>query len=197
MKALPWWPQLEASCSGRVALVDGDAMFNRPGPRLVDAYEWLVSTLQATPTPPTPTPTLMPLPLHLSAPRSSPPPHPRPCDGCRRCRTPHRPTSQSSGSLSARGRRRRRAHSTESSGFAPSWRRRRRSWRRRSRAWWLPSRRCTCARCGRASTRTRTPRPATTRVDMCAECHVRRGPVRPDGARCGSQTPPGSLLQAL
>lgn len=149
------------------------------------------------PHPPTPTPTLMPLPLHLSAPRSSPPPHPRPCDGCRRCRTPHRPTSQSSGSLSARGRRRRRAHPTESSGFAPSWRRRRRSWRRRSRAWWLPSRRCTCARCGRASTRTRTPRPATTRVDMCAECHVRRGPVRPDGARCGSQTPPGSLLQAL
>jgi len=49
MKSLPWWPQLETSCGGRVALVDGDAMFNRPGPRLVDAYEWLVATLQALP----------------------------------------------------------------------------------------------------------------------------------------------------
>ena len=49
MKALPWWPRLEESCGGRVALVDGDAMFNRPGPRLVDAYEWLVATIQALP----------------------------------------------------------------------------------------------------------------------------------------------------
>ena len=49
MRTLPWWPRLSASCGGRVALVDGDAMFNRPGPRLVDAYEWLVATLHALP----------------------------------------------------------------------------------------------------------------------------------------------------
>ena len=75
MKALPWWPQLEASCGGRVALVDGDAMFNRPGPRLVDAYEWLVATLQAMPLPstqpispqPTPTPSLS----HMLVPTST------------------------------------------------------------------------------------------------------------------------------
>ena len=75
MKALPWWPQLEASCGGRVALVDGDAMFNRPGPRLVDAYEWLVATLQAIPLPstqpispqPTPTPSLS----HILVPTST------------------------------------------------------------------------------------------------------------------------------
>lgn len=40
-----WWPSLTAVRAGRVALVDGDAMFNRPGPRLVDALEWLVATL--------------------------------------------------------------------------------------------------------------------------------------------------------
>ena len=49
MKALPWWPQLEASCGGRVALVDGDAMFNRPGPRLVEALEWLFSAINDLP----------------------------------------------------------------------------------------------------------------------------------------------------
>jgi hypothetical protein len=26
-----------------IALVDGNQMFNRPGPRLVDAFEWLVA----------------------------------------------------------------------------------------------------------------------------------------------------------
>jgi hypothetical protein len=45
----PWWSQLRATRSGRVALVDGDAMFNRPGPRLVDALEWLCSVLTNTP----------------------------------------------------------------------------------------------------------------------------------------------------
>jgi len=40
-----WWRSLPAVRSGRVALVDGNAMFNRPGPRLVDAYEWLVGWL--------------------------------------------------------------------------------------------------------------------------------------------------------
>ena len=27
---------------GNIALVDGNQMFNRPGPRLVDAFEWMV-----------------------------------------------------------------------------------------------------------------------------------------------------------
>lgn len=44
-QAAPWWPSLRAVQAGRVALVDGDAMFNRPGPRLVDALEWLAATL--------------------------------------------------------------------------------------------------------------------------------------------------------
>lgn len=47
--AVPWWEELPAVSAGRVALVDGDAMFNRPGPRLVDALEWLVSYLHGTP----------------------------------------------------------------------------------------------------------------------------------------------------
>ena len=33
----------------RVALVDGSQMFNRPGPRLVDAFEWLVGWVQGRP----------------------------------------------------------------------------------------------------------------------------------------------------
>ena len=40
-----WWPLLPAVLEGRpgsIALVDGNQMFNRPGPRLVDAFEWLV-----------------------------------------------------------------------------------------------------------------------------------------------------------
>lgn len=41
----PWWKGLKAVISGRVWLVDGNQMFNRPGPRLVDALEWLVSIL--------------------------------------------------------------------------------------------------------------------------------------------------------
>ena len=43
-----WWPLLPAvlDASPRaVALVDGNQMFNRPGPRLVDAFEWLVGWL--------------------------------------------------------------------------------------------------------------------------------------------------------
>jgi iron complex transport system substrate-binding protein len=42
-----WWRSLKAVREGRVALVDGDAMFNRPGPRLVDALEWLYSAIHA------------------------------------------------------------------------------------------------------------------------------------------------------
>jgi ABC-type Fe3+-hydroxamate transport system substrate-binding protein len=41
----PWWRDLPAVRAGRVAVVDGSQMFNRPGPRLVDAFEWLVGWL--------------------------------------------------------------------------------------------------------------------------------------------------------
>lgn len=44
-----WWNELPAVQNGRVALVDGSQMFNRPGPRLVDAYEWLVGWLNDRP----------------------------------------------------------------------------------------------------------------------------------------------------
>lgn len=44
-----WFQSLPAVRSGRVALVDGNAMFSRPGPRLVDAYEWLVGWLNDRP----------------------------------------------------------------------------------------------------------------------------------------------------
>jgi iron complex transport system substrate-binding protein len=40
-----WWGDLPAVRAGRVAVVDGNQMFNRPGPRLVDAFEWLVGWL--------------------------------------------------------------------------------------------------------------------------------------------------------
>jgi iron complex transport system substrate-binding protein len=45
----PWWRDLPAVHSGQVALVDGNQMFNRPGPRLVDAFEWLVGWLNEVP----------------------------------------------------------------------------------------------------------------------------------------------------
>lgn len=40
----PWWHDLPAASAptAHIALVDGNQMFNRPGPRLVDAFEWLV-----------------------------------------------------------------------------------------------------------------------------------------------------------
>lgn len=44
-----WWRELPAARTGRVALVDGNQMFSRPGPRLVDAYEWLVGWLNDRP----------------------------------------------------------------------------------------------------------------------------------------------------
>lgn len=44
-----WWSTLSAVRNGRVAIVDGNQMFNRPGPRLVDAYEWLVGWVQERP----------------------------------------------------------------------------------------------------------------------------------------------------
>jgi ABC-type Fe3+-hydroxamate transport system substrate-binding protein len=47
-----WWPLLPAVMSGiatRVVVVDGNQMFNRPGPRLVDAFEWLVGWINDRP----------------------------------------------------------------------------------------------------------------------------------------------------
>ncbi|GLC41083.1 hypothetical protein PLESTB_000945000 [Pleodorina starrii] len=45
LEAESWWRGLRAVQSGRVALVDGNQHFNRPGPRLVEALEWLVAVL--------------------------------------------------------------------------------------------------------------------------------------------------------
>jgi ABC-type Fe3+-hydroxamate transport system substrate-binding protein len=49
LRARPWWGELPAVREGRAALVDGNQMFNRPGPRLVDAFEFLVGWLQGRP----------------------------------------------------------------------------------------------------------------------------------------------------
>ena len=38
----PCCPPSSTAKPGAIALVDGNQMFNRPGPRLVDAFEWLV-----------------------------------------------------------------------------------------------------------------------------------------------------------
>ncbi|KAI8821660.1 uncharacterized protein EV422DRAFT_614898 [Fimicolochytrium jonesii] len=45
---LDWWKDATAHCE-KIAVVDGDAMFNRPGPRLVDALEWLVGFIHDKP----------------------------------------------------------------------------------------------------------------------------------------------------
>lgn len=44
-----WWAALPAVRTGSVAVVDGNQMFNRPSPRLVDAFEWLVGWLNDRP----------------------------------------------------------------------------------------------------------------------------------------------------
>ncbi len=46
-----WWPLLPANLGGRerIALVDGNQMFNRPGPRLVDAFRWLTGWINHRP----------------------------------------------------------------------------------------------------------------------------------------------------
>jgi iron complex transport system substrate-binding protein len=44
-----WWKTLPAVLDERVVLVDGNQMFNRPGPRLVDAYCWLVGWINDRP----------------------------------------------------------------------------------------------------------------------------------------------------
>lgn len=46
LTSLEWWPSLRAVKEGRVVLVDGNQMFNRPGPRLVDALEFLACLLR-------------------------------------------------------------------------------------------------------------------------------------------------------
>jgi len=45
----PWFSNLRAVRDGHLAIVDGSQMFNRPGPRLIDAYEWLVGWLNDRP----------------------------------------------------------------------------------------------------------------------------------------------------
>jgi ABC-type Fe3+-hydroxamate transport system substrate-binding protein len=45
----PGWRDLPAVRNNQVMLVDGSQMFNRPGPRLVTAFRWLVSWLQDRP----------------------------------------------------------------------------------------------------------------------------------------------------
>jgi ABC-type Fe3+-hydroxamate transport system substrate-binding protein len=47
-----WWPLLPAVMerrAGSIVVVDGNQMFNRPGPRLVDAFRWLVGWLNDRP----------------------------------------------------------------------------------------------------------------------------------------------------
>lgn len=44
-----WWSLLPAVMDEQVMLVDGNQMFNRPGPRLVDAFCWLVGWLNDRP----------------------------------------------------------------------------------------------------------------------------------------------------
>ncbi|MCA9296263.1 MAG: ABC transporter substrate-binding protein, partial [Phycisphaerales bacterium] len=45
----PGWNDLPAVQNDQVMLVDGNQMFNRPGPRLVTAFRWLVAWLQDRP----------------------------------------------------------------------------------------------------------------------------------------------------
>jgi len=45
LRSLPGWPALAAVRSERVFLADGNALFNRPGPRLVDSLERLAELL--------------------------------------------------------------------------------------------------------------------------------------------------------
>lgn len=44
-----WWSLLPAVMDEQVMLVDGNQMFNRPGPRLVDAFCWLVGWINDRP----------------------------------------------------------------------------------------------------------------------------------------------------
>jgi ABC-type Fe3+-hydroxamate transport system substrate-binding protein len=49
LETKPWWHELPAVRAGRVALVDGNQMFSRPGPRLIDALEWMTAWLNNRP----------------------------------------------------------------------------------------------------------------------------------------------------
>jgi len=57
-RRLPGWGALRAVRDGRVYVTDGNAYFNRPGPRIVDSLEILAHALH---------PALHPLPEHLPA----------------------------------------------------------------------------------------------------------------------------------
>lgn len=46
MKESSWWSLLPAVQDSQVMIVDGNAMFSRPGPRLITAMEWLTSWFQ-------------------------------------------------------------------------------------------------------------------------------------------------------
>ncbi len=46
LRGQDWFESLPAVQNGRVALVDGNQHFNRPGPRLAEAFEFLVGFLQ-------------------------------------------------------------------------------------------------------------------------------------------------------
>lgn len=49
LMAHAWFRALPAVRAGKVAVVDGNQMFNRPGPRLIDAFEWLTGWLNDRP----------------------------------------------------------------------------------------------------------------------------------------------------
>lgn len=49
IRAKSWWRPLVAGLAHPPVMVDGNAMFNRPGPRLVEAFRWLVGWLQDRP----------------------------------------------------------------------------------------------------------------------------------------------------
>ena len=49
LESTNWWSMIPAVQEGQVAFVDGNQMFNRPGPRLVDSFRWLVAWLQDRP----------------------------------------------------------------------------------------------------------------------------------------------------
>ncbi len=49
MQAQRWWKLLPAVHDGNVVMVDGNQMFARPGPRLVDALQWLVAWINDRP----------------------------------------------------------------------------------------------------------------------------------------------------
>ena len=56
LERCPDWQGLAAVQAGRAHVVDGAALFNRPGPRLVDGLEWLAHRLHPNVCPPAPGP---------------------------------------------------------------------------------------------------------------------------------------------